>query len=106
MIAQVKAFGAGFRTLIVSGAMILVGLADAMGSIDISPLLKVWFKDADVVGVVMVVLGVLFGVLRYLTTTPAGQTTTPDAVTAGASGAADGYEEPSAPAHKNVDDGA
>lgn len=69
MWTRVHRIGQGFRTLVCSLLVALVGVADIVGSIDISPLVGAFLPNKDAIGMVMVSLALLFGVLRYLTTT-------------------------------------
>jgi hypothetical protein len=75
---RVKTFGAGFRTLVASAALFAVGVADAVGSIDLTPMFKLVFKDGDAVGLALCVAAIAFGFLRYLSTGPVGQAPPPE----------------------------
>ena len=70
--AHIRARLVGLRTFVGAGAVALVGIAQLAGSVDITPLVHLFVKDQDQVGLVIVVLAVFFGFLRYITTTPVG----------------------------------
>jgi hypothetical protein len=59
----------GFRTLLACGAVAAVGVADAAGAVDITPLVSAFVSDKAAVGTIMCVLAIFFGVLRFLTST-------------------------------------
>ena len=77
MFAKLKAKVKGWRTVIGASAIGLVGAAQLIGTVDISPLLRVFLKDDQIVGAVMVVIALFVGYLRYVTTTPIGQSPAP-----------------------------
>jgi hypothetical protein len=73
MWAALKQKVQGFRTLVASGAVAAVGAAQTFGMIDITPLVRVFVKDENQLGAVMVLLGIGFGYLRYLTKSSVGE---------------------------------
>ena len=60
----------GGKTMLTCLFVLLVGLAQAFGSIDIKPLVSYFISDDKLVGVVMTVLGLVFAALRVFSTTP------------------------------------
>ena len=62
----------GWRTLCLALATGLLGLLDVLNGIDLRPLVEA-FVPGDSVGAVMVVLAIVFGVVRLVTTGPVGQ---------------------------------
>jgi hypothetical protein len=63
----------GWRTIVAAILTGLLGLADAVGALDLRPLVRVFVHgDEAQVGAVMTVLAVLFALLRLVTTTPVG----------------------------------
>lgn len=64
---RARRVGQGFRTMLCSIAVALVGIADIAGGIDVSPLIGFFLPNKDAIGVVMVSLGLLFAVLRFFT---------------------------------------
>lgn len=75
MFAALKAKVQGLRTIVVSGVLVAVGAAQTYGAVDITPLVRVFVKDENQLGVVMVVIALVFGYLRWITQTPVGQGT-------------------------------
>jgi hypothetical protein len=75
-------FAKGFRTIIAALALIIAGVLSAVGTLDLSPLVAMFVRNPATLGAAMVGIGLLFGWLRYLSTTPlfkptpAGATTT------------------------------
>jgi len=67
---KITHLGEGFRTAICVGVVSLVGVADATGSVDITPFVTLFVSDKAKLGTIIVTLAILFGVMRYLTTTP------------------------------------
>lgn len=63
-------FMKGWRTLATAGTFVLGGLVAAAGQIDMTPVVAFIVKDPEMIGVAMVGVGLLFGMLRYLTSTP------------------------------------
>lgn len=63
-------FAKGFRTLIAVLGFIICGILTVAGSIDLTPLIALFVKNQAYLGAAMVCVGLLFGWLRYLTTTP------------------------------------
>lgn len=70
VLAKLKRLGGGFRTIGSAAVFIGVGLADAVGAIDLSPLLHYFVSDQAKLGAVMTGITVWFSACRYLTTTP------------------------------------
>lgn len=70
MCSAVACFAKGWRTLTACAAFVVTGLLSVAGSIDMTPVVAFIVKDPELVGVAMVGVGVLFGFLRYLSTTP------------------------------------
>jgi hypothetical protein len=68
----------GFRTLLASGAVALVGFIQLVGVYDITPVLHLFLKNENIVGAVLIGLGIIFAALRMVTNTPAA-TPTPEA---------------------------
>lgn len=66
----VACFMKGWRTLTAAGAFVVAGLLSVLGSIDLTPVVALIVKDPALIGAAMVGVGVLFGFLRYLSTTP------------------------------------
>lgn len=62
-------FAKGFRTLIAVLGFIICGILSVAGSIDLTPLIALFVKNQAYLGAAMVCVGLLFGWLRYLTTT-------------------------------------
>jgi hypothetical protein len=63
----------GWRTIVAAILTALIGLADAVGAIDLRPLIRIFVHgDEAQVGAVMTGLAVLFALLRLVTTTPIG----------------------------------
>jgi hypothetical protein len=60
----------GFRTLIPVATFIVTGLLSTFGALDLTPLVSMFVRDPMYLGAAMVGVGLLFGFLRYLTTTP------------------------------------
>jgi hypothetical protein len=60
----------GLKTYLVAGAAMILGIADTVGAIDITPLLHAIMGQRDIGGV-MTALSIVFGVLRYATRGPA-----------------------------------
>jgi len=77
MFAALKEKLKGYRTLIASGAVIAVGAANSIGAIDIAPIVHFFIKDDQSVAVTMIVLGVSFGLLRFVTTSSPGTSGAP-----------------------------
>lgn len=68
--SAISCFAKGWRTLAAAGAFVLTGLFSVVGSIDMTPVVALIVKDPELIGAAMVGVGVLFGFLRYLSTTP------------------------------------
>lgn len=66
----VSCFMKGWRTLTAAGAFVVAGFFSVAGSIDLTPVVALIVKDPELIGAAMVGVGVLFGLLRYFTTTP------------------------------------
>ncbi len=63
----------GWRTIAAAILTALLGLADAIGAIDLRPLIRVFVHgDEAQVGAVMTTLAIVFALLRLVTTTPIG----------------------------------
>lgn len=62
--------GKGYRTLMGVVAFIVTGLLSVAGMVDLTPLVALFVKDPAYLGAVMVVVGMVFGFARYMTTTP------------------------------------
>lgn len=60
----------GFRTVAAAGAFVVAGLLSVAGSIDLTPVVSLLVKNPAYLGAAMCGVGLLFGWLRYLTTTP------------------------------------
>jgi hypothetical protein len=69
MFDHVRKIGQGFRTLIGAGALMAVGIADTLGTIDISPLVGLFVSDQRKLGAIIVALTLFFGMLRFMTKT-------------------------------------
>lgn len=65
----------GFRTLIPVATFIITGLLSTFGALDLTPLIALFVRDPIYLGAAMVAIGLLFGFLRYLSTTPIFSTT-------------------------------
>jgi len=63
----------GFKTLITSAAVAGVGIVNMAGGLDLRPLFSYFVKDESQLGAIMVMLGIIFAVLRVISTTPIGQ---------------------------------
>jgi hypothetical protein len=73
MWSKLRANIKGWRTLIAAGVTVLLGLADALGAIDVRPLIRVFVHgDEAQVGAVMTALALTFALLRLITTGPVG----------------------------------
>jgi hypothetical protein len=59
----------GWKTLLASALAILVGVADMLQFVDLTPFLSAWIGDERVVGKVVATLGFLFALLRVVTYT-------------------------------------
>lgn len=70
MNSTLSCFAKGFRTLIAVLGFIICGVLSVAGSIDLTPLVTLFVKNQAYLGATMVCVGLLFGWLRYLTTTP------------------------------------
>lgn len=66
----VSCFMKGWRTLTAAGAFVVAGLFSVVGSIDLTPVVALIVKDPELIGAAMVGVGILFGFLRYLSSTP------------------------------------
>lgn len=64
-------FAQGFRTLASAGALAVVGLLGAAGSIDLTPVVALFVKNPAYLGAAMCGVGLLFGYLRIITKTEA-----------------------------------
>lgn len=69
MLATLK----GYKTLSLATLVFLAGLADVVGVVDLQAILLVLGVPQDKVAGVVSLVGLAFGVLRFLTTTPALQ---------------------------------
>jgi hypothetical protein len=80
----------GVRTFLGAGAFVAVGALGVLGEFDLTPVVQMFVKNPDSLPLAMLGIGVFFGMLRYITTTPVG-----------------GYQSPyqSAPTFKGVDVG-
>lgn len=65
-------FMKGWRTLSATGALVVTGLLGAVGEVDLKPVVALFVKEPELLGVAMVAIGLFFGLLRYLTTAPIG----------------------------------
>lgn len=65
-------FMKGWRTLSACGAFLVTGFLSVFGSLDLTPVVEMFIRDPAMLGVAMVGVGALFGALRYLTSTPLG----------------------------------
>jgi len=81
--AKLKAKLQGWRTTIGASAIGIIGALQIFGAVDITPLLKLFLHDDQIVGAVMVIMAVVMGYLRYITSTPVG-TASPTTVAAAA----------------------
>ncbi len=63
----------GFRTLATAGALVVIGGMSAVGSLDLTPLVSMFVKNPASLGATMVVIGLVFGYLRFITHTSAFQ---------------------------------
>lgn len=63
----------GWRTLGASFLLILVGLANVAGQLDLQAILSLIIKDQQQAGALAIILGSLFAILRYVTTGPVGR---------------------------------
>jgi hypothetical protein len=72
MLARLKAKLKGWRTTVGATAIGLVGALQLIGTVDISPLLRVFLKDDQIIGAIMVVMAIGGVFMRYVTTTPIG----------------------------------
>lgn len=70
ILTKLKKYGAGFRTFGSVVVFVGIGLADATGAIDLSPLLHYFIPDQAKVGALMTAIPLWFGFCRFLTTTP------------------------------------
>jgi len=59
----------GLRTVAIGAGVAALGVADAVGSVDLSPILGLFVSDSAKLGVTICIVTVIFGVLRYYTTT-------------------------------------
>lgn len=61
----------GWRTVAIAGAGAALGLADVVGAVDLRPLVEALVPERSV-GAVMTGMAIVFGVLRFVTTTAVG----------------------------------
>ena len=61
----------GWKTMLAAGVSILIGIADVLNVIDLQALLSLFLPEARV-GSVAALLGLLFGMLRWVTTGQVG----------------------------------
>lgn len=66
----VSCFAKGWRTISAVLAFIIAGFLGVLGTIDLTPVIALFVKDPELLGAAMVFVGLLFGFLRYVTTTP------------------------------------
>lgn len=62
----------GLRTFIVSGAIGVVGVLSLLGQFDLTPLVQLFVHNDDSLPLVMLLIAITFGTLRYFTDTSAG----------------------------------
>ena len=63
----------GWRTIVAALLMGILGFADAVGALDLRPLIRIFVHgDEAQLGAVMTALAILFALLRLVTTTPVG----------------------------------
>lgn len=68
----VSCFAKGWRTLSAVAAFIVTGLLSVVGTLDLTPLVQMFVKNPEYLGLAMLGTGALFGWLRYITSTPMG----------------------------------
>ena len=69
MFAWIRAKLKGCKTLVAAAGVIGLGLLSVAGTIDLQPLIAYFVSDDKQRGAIMVVLGLMFGALRFATTT-------------------------------------
>lgn len=62
----------GWRTLSAVVMFLATGLLSVFGAVDLSPVVALFVQDPALLGAAMVGVGILFGFLRYLTSSPMG----------------------------------
>lgn len=67
---SLSCFAKGFRTFLAALAFIVTGLLGVMGALDLSPVVALFFDDPKMLAAAMVMVGILFGFLRTLSSTP------------------------------------
>jgi hypothetical protein len=73
----------GLKTMLAAVVFGVVGVLQMTGYIDLVPLFKLFgVSDEKVLGAIPVLSMIVFGYLRYITTTPVGESTPPIAQSA------------------------
>jgi hypothetical protein len=80
----------GARTFIGAGVFAVVGILSLLGQFDLTPLVQLFVKNPDSLPLVMLLIAIFFGAMRYVTSTSPG-------------GYLSAYQ--CAPVSKGVDDG-
>ncbi len=62
----------GLRTLIVAAAFGVLGVLEAIGTVDLTPIIGHYVSDKDQVGYYMALMAVVFAALRCVSRTPVG----------------------------------
>lgn len=93
----VACFAKGFRTLMAAGSLVVVGLLNIIGTLDLTPLVGLFIENEKYIGVAMLAIGALFGWLRYITSTPLAVTDKDTTV--------DWANDPNAPHKRGIDSG-
>lgn len=65
----------GFKTILIATLLFLVGLGDVLQAYDLSSILALVGVPSAKIGGVVASLSLLFGLLRFVTTTAVGQKT-------------------------------
>lgn len=63
-------FMTGWRTFSAVLAFLIAGLLSVVGALDLTPVVALFVRDPATLGAAMVLIGALFGLLRYFSTTP------------------------------------
>lgn len=77
----IACFAKGWRTLAAVAAFLVTGFLGVVGALDLTPLVALFVKDPQYLGVAMLGIGALFGWLRYITSSPIGKKLDPDVST-------------------------
>lgn len=72
MLARIKQKAKGFRTDLAAVALGGVGVLGMLGTLDLTPVVQLFVHNADALPLVMLLLAIGFGILRYITDSAPG----------------------------------